>query len=83
MIRLIYLPISKAGGSCHNQAGVIANNICGELRYGYPAAIYDGRVQAVAQMGLSAGMPYYSMTINMMLFQHLQQNSVACYVTVI
>ncbi|HEJ0213091.1 TPA: NAD(P)/FAD-dependent oxidoreductase [Proteus mirabilis] len=51
------LPISKAGGSCHNQAGVIANNICGELRYGYPAAIYDGRVQAVAQMGLSAGMP--------------------------
>ncbi|EMI5492880.1 NAD(P)/FAD-dependent oxidoreductase [Providencia stuartii] len=51
------LPISKAGGSCHNQASIIADNICGELTYGYPAAIYDGRVQAVAQMGLNAGMP--------------------------
>ncbi|HHO0146275.1 TPA: NAD(P)/FAD-dependent oxidoreductase [Providencia stuartii] len=51
------LPISKAGGSCHNQAGIIADNIFGELTYGYPAAIYDGRVQAVAQMGLNAGMP--------------------------
>ncbi|MCL0019790.1 NAD(P)/FAD-dependent oxidoreductase, partial [Providencia rettgeri] len=51
------LPISKAGGSCHNQAAIIADNICGELIYGYPAAIYDGRVQAVAQMGLTAGMP--------------------------
>ncbi|EKT54068.1 NAD(P)/FAD-dependent oxidoreductase [Providencia sneebia] len=51
------LPISKAGGSCHNQAAIIADNICGELIYGYPAAIYDGRVQAVAQMGLNLGMP--------------------------
>lgn len=51
------LPISKAGGSCHNQASIIADNICGGLTYGYPAAIYDGRVQAVAQMGLNAGMP--------------------------
>ncbi|QXX82882.1 NAD(P)/FAD-dependent oxidoreductase [Providencia sp. R33] len=51
------LPISKAGGSCHNQAAIIADNICGELTYGYPSAIYDGRVQAVAQMGLNAGMP--------------------------
>lgn len=51
------LPISKAGGSCHNQALIIADNICGELTYGYPSAIYDGHVQAIAQMGLYAGMP--------------------------
>lgn len=51
------LPVSKAGGSCHNQAGVIADNICAELRIGYPISHYDGKVQAVAQMGLNAGMP--------------------------
>ena len=51
------LPISKAGGSCHNQAGIIADNIHGQIVYGYPSSIYDGRVQAVAQMGLDAGMP--------------------------
>ncbi|MEI9749029.1 FAD/NAD(P)-binding oxidoreductase [Moellerella wisconsensis] len=51
------LPISKAGGSCHNQAGVVADNIYGQIVYGYPSAIYDGRVQAIAQMGLNAGMP--------------------------
>lgn len=53
------LPISKAGGSCHNQAPVIADNIVAEL-YGRPHGSgnhYDGRVQAVAQMGLWAGMP--------------------------
>ncbi|MBP6562086.1 MAG: NAD(P)/FAD-dependent oxidoreductase [Neisseriaceae bacterium] len=51
------LPVSKAGGSCHNQAGVLADNICAELRIGYPISHYDGKVQAVAQMGLNAGMP--------------------------
>jgi sulfide:quinone oxidoreductase len=53
------LPVSKAGGACHNQAPVIANNIAGEIRLGSPIAVYDGRVQAVAQMGLNAGMPLW------------------------
>ncbi len=53
------LPVSKAGGACHNQAPVIANNIAGEIRHGSADAIYDGRVQAVAQMGLNAGMPLW------------------------
>ncbi|AKP89773.1 NAD(P)/FAD-dependent oxidoreductase [Achromobacter ruhlandii] len=53
------LPVSKAGGSCHNQAPVIANNIAGEIRLGHPCSAYDGRVQAVAQMGLNAGMPLW------------------------
>lgn len=51
------LPISKAAGSCHNQSTVVVDNIIGEMRFGYTTAIYDGRVQAVAQMGLNAGMP--------------------------
>ncbi len=51
------LPVSKAGGACHNQAPVIANNIAGEIRLGRPVAVYDGKVQAAAQMGLHAGMP--------------------------
>ncbi|MGH8449972.1 NAD(P)/FAD-dependent oxidoreductase [Pseudomonas sp.] len=53
------LPVSKAGGACHNQAPVIANNIAAEIRLGSPNAVYDGRVQAVAQMGLNAGMPLW------------------------
>ncbi|QKK02982.1 MAG: NAD(P)/FAD-dependent oxidoreductase [Pseudomonadota bacterium] len=53
------LPISKAGGSCHNQAPVIANNIAGDLRIGRTVAAYDGKVQAVAQMGLEVGMPLW------------------------
>lgn len=53
------LPVSKAGGACHNQAPVIANNIAAEIRLGSPNAVYDGRVQAVAQMGLDAGMPLW------------------------
>lgn len=53
------LPVSKAGGACHNQAPVIANNITAEIRLGAPGAVYDGRVQAVAQMGLNAGMPLW------------------------
>lgn len=51
------LPISKAGGACHNQAPVIVNNIAGEIRLGRTVAVYDGKVQAAAQMGLNAGMP--------------------------
>lgn len=53
------LPISKAGGSCHNQCPVIVNNIAGDIRIGRTVATYDGRVQAVAQMGLEAGMPLW------------------------
>ena len=53
------LPVSKAGGACHNQAPVIASNIAAEIRLGSPCATYDGRVQAVAQMGLNAGMPLW------------------------
>ncbi|MDC6120607.1 FAD/NAD(P)-binding oxidoreductase [Serratia rubidaea] len=51
------LPISKAGGSCHNQAPVIADNIVAEIQLGHPVRHYDGKVQAVAQFGLSSGMP--------------------------
>ncbi|MFQ6571926.1 NAD(P)/FAD-dependent oxidoreductase [Pseudomonas sp. UM16] len=51
------LPVSKAGGACHNQAPVIADNIAGEIRLGRTVAVYDGKVQAAAQMGLNAGMP--------------------------
>jgi len=53
------LPVSKAGGACHNQTPVIANNIAAEIRLGHPISAYDGRVQAVAQMGLNAGMPLW------------------------
>lgn len=53
------LPISKAGGSCHNQAPVICDNIAGLIRLGYTIAEYDGKVQAIAQMGLDAGMPLW------------------------
>jgi len=53
------LPISKAGGSCHNQSPVIVNNIAGDLRIGHTVDQYDGKVQAVAQMGLEAGMPLW------------------------
>lgn len=53
------LPISKAGGSCHNQSPVIANNIAGDIRIGRTVAEYDGKVQAIAQMGLEAGMPLW------------------------
>src|SRR6202012_2567200 len=53
------LTVSKAGVAVHNQAPVIANNIAAEIRLGSPNAVYDGRVQAVAQMGLNAGMPLW------------------------
>jgi len=53
------LPISKAGGTCHNQSPIIVENIASEIRRGYTSAIYDGKVQAVAQMGLEAGMPLW------------------------
>jgi sulfide:quinone oxidoreductase len=53
------LPISKAGGSCHNQCPVIVNNIAGDLRIGRTVDVYDGKVQAVAQMGLEVGMPLW------------------------
>lgn len=53
------LPVSKAGGACHNQAPVVANNIAAEIRFGAPNTVYDGRVQAVAQMGLNGGMPLW------------------------
>ena len=53
------LPISKAGGSCHNQSPVICNNIAGLMRIGNTVAEYDGKVQAIAQMGMDAGMPLW------------------------
>lgn len=53
------LPISKAGGSCHNQSPVVVNNIAGEIRLGRPMDAYDGRVVAVAQMGFENGMPLF------------------------
>lgn len=53
------LPISKAGGSCHNQSPVVCDNIAGLMRYGETPAEYDGKVQAIAQMGMEAGMPLW------------------------
>ncbi|MBN2867211.1 MAG: NAD(P)/FAD-dependent oxidoreductase, partial [Flavobacteriaceae bacterium] len=53
------LPVSKAGGTIHNQTDVVADNIAAELRYGYPTESYDGLVIAIAQMGLSCGMPLW------------------------
>jgi len=53
------LPISKAGGSCHNQSPVVCNNIAGLLRFAETPAEYDGKVQAIAQMGMEAGMPLW------------------------
>ena len=53
------LPISKAGGSCHNQSPVICDNVAGLMRLGETVAAYDGKVQAIAQMGLDAGMPLW------------------------
>jgi sulfide:quinone oxidoreductase len=54
------LPVSKAGGACHNQAPVIAENLAARIRLGTPpVTCYDGKVQAVAQMGLDAGMPLW------------------------
>lgn len=53
------LPISKAGGSCHNQSPVVVNNLASELRFGRTSDEYDGRVVAVAQMGLEGGMPLW------------------------
>jgi sulfide:quinone oxidoreductase len=53
------LSVSKAGGTIHNQTDIVAANIAAELRYGYPTESYDGKVIAVAQMGLSCGMPLW------------------------
>ncbi len=53
------LPISKAGGSCHNQSPVICDNVAGLMRMGNTVAVFDGKVQAIAQMGLDAGMPLW------------------------
>ncbi len=53
------LPISKAGGSCHNQSPVVVNNLASEYRFGRVCDAYEGRVVAIAQMGLEAGMPLW------------------------
>ncbi|QEQ96933.1 NAD(P)/FAD-dependent oxidoreductase [Neptunomonas concharum] len=53
------LPISKAGGSCHSQSPVIVNNIASLIRLGHLFDQYDGRVVAIAQMGLEDGMPLW------------------------
>ncbi|ABB45153.1 FAD-dependent pyridine nucleotide-disulphide oxidoreductase [Sulfurimonas denitrificans DSM 1251] len=56
---VVDLPVSKAGGTIHNQTDVVADNIASELRHGYPTENYDGLVIAIAQMGLSCGMPLW------------------------
>lgn len=53
------LPISKAGGAAHAEAPIVVNNIVSEIRLGHPTAVYDGRVTAIGQMGLNAGMPLW------------------------
>ncbi|MCR4159429.1 NAD(P)/FAD-dependent oxidoreductase [Kerstersia gyiorum] len=53
------LPVSKAGGSCHSQSPVVVNNVASEIRFGQPCDAYDGRVVAIAQMGLEDGMPLW------------------------
>ena len=53
------LPISKAGGSCHSQSPVVVNNLASEIRLGHVTHAYDGRVVAIAQMGLDDGMPLW------------------------
>ncbi|NMM37011.1 MAG: NAD(P)/FAD-dependent oxidoreductase [Glaciimonas sp.] len=53
------LPISKAGGSCHNQSPVVVNNVASEIRFGHTCDAYEGRVVAIAQMGLEEGMPLW------------------------
>lgn len=53
------LAVSKAGGTVHNQVDVLVDNIAAELRYGYTTESYDGKVIAIAQMGLSCGMPLW------------------------
>ncbi len=55
----VNLSVSKAGGTIHNQTDVVADNIAAEIRFGYPTESYDGKVIAVAQMGLSCGMPLW------------------------
>ncbi|MET1116786.1 MAG: FAD/NAD(P)-binding oxidoreductase [Comamonas sp.] len=53
------LPVSKAGGSCHSQSPVVVNNIASQIRFGRTCDAYEGRVVAIAQMGLDAGMPLW------------------------
>lgn len=53
------LPVSKAGGSCHSQSPVVVNNIASEFRFGRTCDSYEGKVVAIAQMGLEAGMPLW------------------------
>ncbi|VTR58142.1 Uncharacterised protein [Serratia fonticola] len=45
------LPVSKAGGSCHNQAPVIADNIVAELRLGQPTPITTARCRPSPKWG--------------------------------
>lgn len=56
---VVDLSVSKAGGTVHNQTDVVADNIASEIRNGYATEKFDGRVIAVAQMGLSNGMPLW------------------------
>ncbi|WP_373000928.1 NAD(P)/FAD-dependent oxidoreductase [Sulfurimonas sp.] len=53
------LSVSKAGGTIHNQVDVLVDNIAAEMRFGYPTESYDGKVIAIAQMGLQCGMPLW------------------------
>ena len=53
------LPVSKAGGSCHSQSPVVVNNLASEIRFGRTCDAYEGKVVAIAQMGLEDGMPLW------------------------
>lgn len=53
------LPVSKAGGSCHSQSPVVVNNLASEIRHGRTCDAYEGKVVAIAQMGLDDGMPLW------------------------
>lgn len=53
------LPVSKAGGACHSQSPVVVNNLASEIRFGRTCDVYEGKVVAIAQMGLEDGMPLW------------------------
>jgi sulfide:quinone oxidoreductase len=53
------LPVSKAGGACHSQSPVVVNNLASEIRFGRTCDAYEGKVVAIAQMGLEDGMPLW------------------------
>ncbi len=49
------IPISKAGSTAHFEADVVAENLTSEIKSGYPAHFYDGRVLCFIETGLHEG----------------------------